>query len=98
MPCSSGYSQEEDSSRLLRKLDRATRAACDLANSLRNQLSERSLELRGAVSEETYRWVLRHDRLDRERKEREEAEKKKQLIRRRALEKLSSKERAALGL
>jgi hypothetical protein len=89
MPCSSGYTAEDEIKDVRRELERATRAACDLA---------RFVDDRAIIRPETRAWIREHEKADRERLKRERAEAHEAVIRQRALKKLTPEEIRLLGI
>jgi hypothetical protein len=61
MPCYDSRT-EEDAKIMQRRLDEATRAACELAQVLQSSLSAKGFV--GLVSAETFGWVRAHERAD----------------------------------
>lgn len=100
MPCMDDQ-HNEDIAALCRKLDQATRVACDLARQIRaNHISEGYPGGTGVegCSKETQLWVIRHDKADEARLRRERKHAKQKRLRAKALAKLTPKERKRLGL
>lgn len=97
MPCGDGgnsspsYRGEYEVER--QRARAATRAACELARHLRTYDL-----LEGIVSQETLNWVLEHDKEDKARIAREEAEKARKRKRKAALAKLTAAEAELLGI
>lgn len=95
MPCSSGYEPHNYD-----ELERVTKIACELARMIRYE-SENNHEcsyLFANLSKKAQKWILAHEKLDKEREEREKTERRAKKLRRRALKKLSKKEIEALGI
>jgi hypothetical protein len=93
MPCSD-YRDEPnyEIARLEKRLDAATKAACEMWNTL---LEADMFEL---LSPSTRLWGREHEAMDRKRIAAEQAEKDRKQARTRALSKLTPAERKALGL
>lgn len=72
--------------------DKATRAACDMRTVLRRH------KLEYALTQETRKWIAKHDKEDAERIAKENAEGIRQQIKQRALDKLTLEERRVLEL
>lgn len=92
MPCE-GPSAEET---LGPELHRATRAACDVFHVLRKHFPKQWLKVEKCLHPRTLEWLAEHDKLDARREADERAEADRQTTRRRALAKLTPKEREAL--
>lgn len=95
MPCVSG-DPIDDIADAQRSADRATRAACNIV------AVARRLKLWGRIvaeiSNATRDWLAEHDKADAERRAEEAAEREERKLRRKALSKLSRKERELLGV
>ena len=96
MPCDSGPSYDNyNENRLRGRLDVLTRMCCEMAREL-------SGKQRGMLPKTTQAWIKRHEVSDRKRIARERAEKKaedeRKAARKSALNKLSKREREALGV
>ena len=89
MPCYDPRSDEDDVE-MQRRLDLATRVACELGKIVRRY--------KVAISREAVKWLEEHDRLDQQREARELAEVRRRRERQEALGKLSKKDRRVLGL
>jgi hypothetical protein len=93
MPCYDSRSRcESPDKELAERLNRATRAACDLRTILRRGGKESDL------AGSTRSWIAEHDKWDRERIAQEEALGVREKARRDALAKLDLDERRVLGL
>jgi hypothetical protein len=92
MPCRDDGPSEYDCDMMKRRLDVATRVACELSHILRGnkQLDQ--------ATRETKEWIQRHDAADAKRKLEEERERQEKKVRRSALAKLTLAEKKALGL
>jgi len=93
MPC---RSDDDDCSDAYRSADRATKAACDIVRVVRDRGVWRDVV--NGLSKSTQKWIEQHDKADADRLEREAEEAKAKALKKRALGKLTNKERAALGL
>jgi hypothetical protein len=102
MPCSDGYSDVERYTELRIRLDKATRAACEMARVIRKYgqalIGDEGTDLFDKLSSKTKGWVKRHDEADRRRIKEEKKEMRRKKLRKLALAKLSHKEREALNL
>jgi hypothetical protein len=96
--CSSSdeSSDEEEDESGYGTLTGAMRAACEMAELIR--MGWKGTNGFKMLSTTTRAWVERHDEVDRERLEREKKKREKQNLKEKALNKLSKKEREALGL
>lgn len=94
MPCYDPSCYEVDPY-LQSRLDRATRVACELVKIIRAHWTKGTVI---PVSNEALEWIKEHDRIDKEREERELAALQKQQLKISAIAKLSPKERQALGV
>ena len=90
MPCSSGYTAEDETREVRRELERVTRVACELAHFAK--------KFKQGFSRETEAWMADHARLDRARRLREQAAEEERRIKNSALSKLTPKERKLLGV
>jgi DNA-binding PadR family transcriptional regulator len=90
MPCDGGYGSS-DYDRLQRRLDRATRAACEMEKVLKPKQYF-------ALSESTQRWLERHRLEDKRRRQREADALQAKEDRKQALAKLTEHERFLLSL
>jgi len=89
MPCRcEGYGEEERRD----DADKATRAACDMRTILRRNGLEKEL------TQETLRWIRKHDKEDAKRIAEENEAGIRERARLRGLKKLTLEERRALGL
>lgn len=91
MPCSDGGYRDVDFDRLQRRLDRATRAACEMEKLLKPKQYS-------ALSEPTQRWLVQHRMEDTARRRREAAVLTAKQDRKAALDKLTDHERFLLRL
>lgn len=66
MPCSD-ETRELRSKEAKERLDRATRAACDLVKAIHELLDKHNITDQVPVTFETYEWIKEHQRLDDER-------------------------------
>lgn len=97
MPCSD-YGRAATEVRI--RLDKATRAACEMARVIRYQ-SENNHEcsfLFDSLTTRTQKWIKAHEKMDRERLKQEKLERRRKKLKKRALKKLSKKEIEALGI
>jgi hypothetical protein len=90
MPCYDG--RENDHTDCQRRINEATRAACDLRTILRRGGTESDL------CQDTRHWIAVHDEWDARRIAAEDAAGIRERTRREALQKLNLDERRALGL
>jgi hypothetical protein len=91
MPCRCDYGESEES--ILRKeADKATRAACDMRTILRRNNLEKEL------TNETRKWIAKHDKADAARIKEENESGLRERTRLKALKKLNLEERRVLGL
>jgi hypothetical protein len=93
---SSSSDEESDTGSGYGTLDGATRAACEMAKLIR--LGWKGSNGFKMLSPQTRAWVEHHDEVDRKRLEREKKIEQRKRLKEKALHKLSSKERKALGL
>lgn len=95
MPCNDSRNSGGFDDDTYRRLQKATRAACDIVQSIRATSSVAALD---NVSAETRQWIRDHDEMDRRRLELESERKQRLIDREEALRKLTPEERRALGL
>lgn len=100
MPCDSGPSWDDE---LRARADAAAKAACEMALRIRTEDAKmpkghKGITMFSRLSRETKQWVRDHDELDKDRRRREEKLRLKKDATRRALQKLSPKERKLLNL
>lgn len=98
MPCSDSDRYPTDAQRMKEKVDKLTRMLCGVMKEV-----ERCAKVRLAVrmknlDGELLDWWEEHKSVDAERIEREEAQRRLQQVRKRALQKLSDEEKDALGI
>jgi len=98
MPCDSGmenYSYYSEYMSLKNELDRVSRLLCWVLQNNKNVIDfESSIK----NDKDLTKWWEQHQKIDKERMERLEAEKKKQQLKKMALSKLTTEERKALGI
>jgi hypothetical protein len=92
MPCACDGMDEMRRDQVEEEANQATRAACDMRTILRRN----NLELE--LTEETRKWIMRHDIADARRIAEENASGLRERTKRTALAKLSLEERRVLGL
>jgi len=92
MPCRCEGAEYSEARELRKKLDKVTRAACDMRTILRRAGLEKEL------TNETKQWIAMHDDWDRRRIAEEEARGEREQARQAGLAKLTLEERRALGL
>lgn len=95
MPCSDGGPSYDDG--VYTRLNKATKAACELGRLLQSVYSENGYDWELLVSESTKRWVRRHEEVDRKRIAREKKDNEDRARRREILAKLTKEERRILG-
>lgn len=98
MPCNSGPSYVDYSKVDKWRFEEVTRVACELAKLVKDVMRRSNNPPRQNLSKETRRWITRHEKIDRERIAAKKEKKKLRLLRKKALNKLSPREKKALGL
>ena len=98
MPCRCDGAEEESRRDQQKRLDAATRAACEAMRALRETYETMGIKGIPDVSAETYAWFQRHEADDARRREYERQQKEQERIRQSGLSKLTAEERSALGL
>lgn len=100
MPCFTTGSAEGDArldaEESSREATRATRAACDMLRRARRMKVWK--EFVGGLSRKTLDWITEHDNTDKERRAQEAEEREQRRLEKKALSKLSKREREILGL
>jgi MoxR-like ATPase len=97
MPCRDYMADEEQNRAARKRLDDATRAACE-AISLLDNLRLLNTTATKRLSAETLAWWKEHQRQDAIRLEAERKERERASIKRKALAKLTSAEKSVLGI
>jgi hypothetical protein len=99
MPCYATGSAEGDAALDAREarqeLTRVTRIACELAEAIRGSGQAFWFD---RLSKETQMWIREHDKIDKQRRREQNEVEERDRNRRRALKKLTTAERKALGL
>jgi hypothetical protein len=106
MPCNDGgpsyYTSSERLYKMKARLDKATRAACEMARIIREYgealIGDEGKDLFHKLSKETKKWIEKHDAMDAKRLKLEQEEKDRKRLKKQALCKLSKKEREVLDL
>lgn len=100
MPCRCDGAEEESRREQQKRLDAATRAACEAmrAYSTLYSMMDKNLDVRVLVSSETLAWFQQHEAEDARRREYERQQRDQERIRQAGLSKLTAEERQALGL